>query len=162
MSLYQKGLVNWLKISLDSTRMSQNLMFYLILNIMHQRLFWRWLRWQMITMILFMIKAQNIQDRVANSMKQILNLWNLLRVGVIMMKLIWREGNKIYIIKLVASLKLIKLKEIEPGWRLVYLLLHQIKLIWLQIKLKANLNFIFEIIWVIKIRKKKIEWWIFL
>jgi len=66
-------------------------------------------------MILFMIKAQNIQDRVANSMKQILNLWNLLRVGVIMMKLIWREGNKIYIIKLVASLKLIKLKEIEPG-----------------------------------------------
>jgi len=162
MSLYQKGLVNWLKISLDSTRMSQNLMFYLILNIMHQRLFWRWLRWQMITMILFMIKAQNIQDRVANSMKQILNLWNLLKVGVIMMKLIWREGNKIYIIKLVASLKLIKLKEIEPGWRLVYLLLHQIKLIWLQIKLKANLNFIFEIIWVIKIRKKKIEWWIFL
>jgi len=146
MSLYQKGLVNWLKISLDSTRMSQNLMFYLILNIMHQRLFWRWLRWQMITMILFMIKAQNIQDRVANSMKQILNLWNLLRVGVIMMKLIWREGNKIYIIKLVASLKLIKLKEIEPGWRLVYLLLHQIKLIWLQIKLKANLNLIFEII----------------
>lgn len=157
MSLYQKGLVNWLKISLDSTRMSQNLMFYLILNIMHQRLFWRWLRWQMITMILFMIKAQNIQDRVANSMKQILNLWNLLRVGVIMMKLIWREGNKIYIIKLVASLKLIKLKEIEPGWRLVYLLLHQIKLIWLRIKLKANLNFIFEIIWMIKIRKKKIE-----
>lgn len=157
MSLYQKGLVNWLKISLDSTRMSQNLMFYLILNIMHQRLFWRWLRWQMITMILFMIKAQNIQDRVANSMKQILNLWNLLRVGVIMMKLIWREGNKIYIIKLVASLKLIKLKEIEPGWRLVYLLLHQIKLIWLRIKLKANLNFIFEIIWMIKIWKKKIE-----
>jgi len=157
MSLYQKGLVNWLKISLDSTRMSQNLMFYLILNIMHQRLFWRWLRWQMITMILFMIKAQNIQDRVANSMKQILNLWNLLRVGVIMMKLIWREGNKIYIIKLVASLKLIKLKEIEPDWRLVYLLLHQIKLIWLRIKLKANLNFIFEIIWMIKIRKKKIE-----
>lgn len=157
MSLYQKGLVNWLKISLDSTRMSQNLMFYLILNIMHQRLFWRWLRWQMITMILFMIKAQNIQDRVANSMKQILNLWNLLRVGVIMMKLIWREGNKIYIIKLVASLKLIKLKEIEPGWRLVYLLFHQIKLIWLRIKLKANLNFIFEIIWMIKIRKKKIE-----
>lgn len=157
MSLYQKGLVNWLKISLDSTRMSQNLMFYLILNIMHQRLFWRWLRWQMITMILFMIKAQNIQDRVANSMKQILNLWNLLKVGVIMMKLIWREGNKIYIIKLVASLKLIKLKEIEPGWRLVYLLLHQIKLIWLRIKLKANLNFIFEIIWMIKIWKKKIE-----
>lgn len=157
MSLYQKGLVNWLKISLDSTRMSQNLMFYLILNIMRQHLFWRWLRWQMITMILFMIKAQNIQDRVANSMKQILNLWNLLKVGVIMMKLIWREGNKIYIIKLVASLKLIKLKEIEPGWRLVYLLLHQIKLIWLRIKLKANLNFIFEIIWMIKIRKKKIE-----
>jgi len=68
----------------------------------------------MITMILFMRKAQNIQFR-ASSMKQILNLWNLLLVKVIMMKLIWKVGNKIYIIKLVASLKLIKLKEIEPG-----------------------------------------------
>lgn len=131
MFLGRKGLVSWRKISRGSTRMSRNSMICLILNIIILRLFWNLLRWLVMAMNLSMRRVQSILGRV-RIMRQILSLWNLLLVEVIMMKLIWKV--EIYIIKLVVSLKLIKLKEIERGWRLAYLLLHQIKLIWLRIK----------------------------
>jgi len=63
-------------------------------------------------MNLSMRRVQSILGRV-RIMRQILSLWNLLLVEAIMMKLIWKV--EIYIIKLVVSLKLIKLKEIERG-----------------------------------------------
>ena len=52
----------------------------------------------------------SIQNRI-RLMKQIHNLWNLLLAEVILMKPIWKEDH--YIIKLVVSFKIIKMKEIE-------------------------------------------------